>query len=96
VSACRVTAPPQRQVRLWPGQRPVRANWRDLAVCTQMDPEVFFPTRDADLTRAAKAVCHRCSVRDECLATAVADASLSGIWGGTSAEERARMRDALA
>lgn len=89
----RAAAGPQHLV---PGQRPKPANWRDLAVCTQVDPDAFFPTRNADLTRAAKAVCRRCPVRDVCLETALADPGLKGIWGGTSPEERANMRDALA
>jgi WhiB family redox-sensing transcriptional regulator len=84
----------ERHARLGPPQSP--ANWRDLAVCTQVDPDVFFATRDPDLTRAAKAICQGCPVRDECLKTALADPSLTGIWGGTAADERTGMRGAHA
>lgn len=92
----RTTVAPEGFAHFRSGPDPTRANWRDLALCTQVDPEAFFPTRDPDLTRAAKAVCHGCPVRIECLEMALADPSLAGIWGGTTADERARMRGALA
>ncbi|HEU0130825.1 MAG TPA: WhiB family transcriptional regulator [Mycobacteriales bacterium] len=64
----------------------------DAALCAQTDPELFFPVRDVDSTRAAKAVCSRCSVQGECLDFALADPALKGIWGGTTADERRKMR----
>ena len=38
------------------------------------------------------AVCGRCEVRDECLAMALADSSLTGCWGGTTDRQRAELR----
>jgi WhiB family transcriptional regulator, redox-sensing transcriptional regulator len=40
----------------------------------------------------AKTVCARCEVRSECLAFALATWQPYGVWGGTSPEERARLR----
>jgi WhiB family redox-sensing transcriptional regulator len=39
-----------------------------------------------------KAICRRCLVREECLAYALADPSLDGVWGGTTKPERAILR----
>jgi WhiB family redox-sensing transcriptional regulator len=47
----------------------------------------------ADVKRC-RAVCRGCLVRKECLAYAMSDASLTGIWGGTTDRERRRLRTA--
>jgi WhiB family redox-sensing transcriptional regulator len=41
----------------------------------------------------AKTVCARCEVAGECLAFALAAWQPYGVWGGTSPEERVRLRD---
>jgi WhiB family redox-sensing transcriptional regulator len=51
-------------------------------------------SREAD--EAARAVCEACPVRRECLAYALASAELVGVWGGTDAVERCRLRRASA
>jgi hypothetical protein len=63
--------------------------------CEQI-PEYFFPDdRDAGtrklIVKFAKAACSRCPVRLLCLDYAVS-AGMVGIWGGTTAEERSRMK----
>jgi WhiB family redox-sensing transcriptional regulator len=70
----------------------VAPEWVADALCAQTDPELFFPTKGGDGSPAAKAVCRRCPVRAECLALAVSDPSLDGIWGGTSNRERQALR----
>lgn len=40
----------------------------------------------------AKAVCATCTVTEACLAYALPDASLLGVWGGTTEAQRRRMR----
>jgi WhiB family redox-sensing transcriptional regulator len=64
--------------------------------CRSVDPEVFFPPTYGATHRTqvqmAKAVCTACPVRRDCLAVAVADAELHGIWGGSTPFERAAMR----
>lgn len=59
--------------------------WMNRAACRDKDPDLFFPTTDAE-RRAAIEICDDCPVREEC--GAYADRSringypLSGIWGG--------------
>jgi hypothetical protein len=40
----------------------------------------------------ALAVCAGCDVRAECLAAALADPNLVGVWGGTTSRERRELR----
>jgi WhiB family transcriptional regulator, redox-sensing transcriptional regulator len=72
-----------------------RPPWMVRGACRGMGTEVFITGR-GDSTAAAKATCSTCLVQSECLAFAVANPELVGIWGGTSARERARMRRAVA
>jgi hypothetical protein len=70
--------------------------WRSEAACRGSDPELFFPTAEADQARkgqvaAAKAVCARCPVRQECLTEALARIPY-GIAGGLTEQERRRLR----
>ena len=71
-------------------------DWRRLARCRDTDPSLFFPvgaTGDAiDLIEAAKTVCLECEVRAECLEFALVTRQESGVWGGTSEDERRGLR----
>lgn len=42
--------------------------------------------------KAAKEVCHRCEVMEQCRAYALAHDELTGVWGGLSDGQRKRMR----
>jgi WhiB family redox-sensing transcriptional regulator len=72
------------------------ANWRAAGACLHADPEIFFPISTAGPALAqvaqAKAVCARCPVRRQCLEFARAHEPVFGIWGGTTLEERQRIR----
>ncbi len=72
-----------------------RPRWMTRGACRGMGTELFIAKR-GDSTAAAKATCSTCVVRSECLAFAMVNPDLVGIWGGTSARERARMRRAVA
>lgn len=61
------------------------------ALCAQVDPALWFPAK-GESNRAAKAICHRCDIEATCLADALADPELEGVWGGTSHRERQTMR----
>jgi WhiB family redox-sensing transcriptional regulator len=66
--------------------------WLRSAACVGEDPELFFPVGTSgpalrDVT-AAKRVCARCPVTDECLSFALSNGQASGVWGGTCEEER--------
>ena len=66
-------------------------DWRDLSLCNQTDPEIFFPEKGGS-TRDAKAVCNRCEVRDVCLDNALANNERFGILGGKSERERRKLQ----
>jgi len=66
--------------------------WADHAACKGVDPNVFHPVRGEDLG-AARSYCEGCPVRAECLDHALRFEP-HGVWGGTSAKQRIRMRRA--
>lgn len=71
-----------------------RPTWMLDAACHDQTA-VFFPELGQDAT-AAKAICATCPVLGTCLAYAVAEPSLKGVWGGTSEVERKRLRRSAA
>lgn len=74
--------------------------WRNEAVCKDTDPELFFPvgTTGQALLQIdrAKEVCGECPVKVRCLDFAIETNQDSGIWGGTSEEERRDIRRRIA
>jgi WhiB family redox-sensing transcriptional regulator len=70
-------------------------DWRELAVCTEVDPDLFFPTGARNSVvyglevAVAKGVCAKCPVIAECREWACGDDGLAdGIAGGLTEEER--------
>ena len=72
---------------------PVLGAWEQQANCLGVDPDLFFPERNASADDA-KAVCTGCRVRQECLEFALAQSVQHGVWGGLTAPERRRLRAA--
>ena len=70
--------------------------WRRVASCRDTDPDLFFPvgTTGPAIVQIenAKAVCRQCEAQVDCLEYAIATNQDSGIWGGTSEEERRKLR----
>ncbi|MGH9182764.1 MAG: WhiB family transcriptional regulator [Acidimicrobiales bacterium] len=70
--------------------------WRDDAACRSSDPDLFFPVGTTgpaiSQIEAAKVVCRTCPVQAPCLEFALATNQDSGVWGGTSEEERRKLR----
>lgn len=66
-------------------------NWLASAECRDEETDLFF-LASTDGDAAAIGICRRCSVRKNCLAYAMKHSELSGIWGGTSDEERSLFR----
>lgn len=64
--------------------------WAD-AVCSQTDPEAFFPKKGGSVA-AAKATCATCPVIAQCAEHALTNEADYGVWGGLSPRERARIR----
>ena len=68
-------------------------SWRDEALCRGFDLGVFFPDEgDTAAITAAKEICASCPVAEDCLAFAVENNQTEGIWGGTTRQERRRLR----
>jgi WhiB family transcriptional regulator, redox-sensing transcriptional regulator len=70
--------------------------WMDDAACRGQSTDLFFSGR-GESTAATKAVCQTCPVSADCLMYAL-DGDVHddiGIWGGTSAIQRRKLRDAL-
>ena len=65
--------------------------WQSEALCSQTDPEAFFPEKGGS-TRDAKRICSTCDVRGECLEYALQNDERFGIWGGLSERERRKLK----
>lgn len=72
------------------------AGWWGHALCSQTDPDLFFPKNgDSGAARAARRICARCPVLEPCRDWALRQPNLAGIWGGMSERERRRERVGL-
>ena len=66
--------------------------WADDAACATTDPDAFFPEQGGPV-KAAKRVCGRCLVRDECLEWALESRPEFGIYAGLSLGQLAELRE---
>lgn len=64
--------------------------WEEKALCSQTDPEIFFPDTGGS-TREAMKVCNRCEVTVQCLQKALDDRDQHGVRGAKTPTERAKM-----
>jgi WhiB family redox-sensing transcriptional regulator len=71
-----------RRARMFP--------YLDEAACTGFDPELFYAESGSSIMRA-KSVCGQCDVREKCLEWGIRREEF-GVWGGTTARERAALR----
>ncbi len=69
--------------------------WQERALCSQTDPEAFFPEKGAS-SREAKRICGLCEVKVECLAYALGRNERFGVWGGLSERERRKLQRRVA
>ena len=73
-------------------------SWRDDAACRDTDPDLFFPVGTTgpaiEQIANAKSVCDSCTAKEPCLEFALSTNQDSGVWGGTSEEERRKLRRA--
>ncbi len=72
------------------------SGWRQEAACRFSPPDLFFPVGRTgpavSQIEAAKAVCRTCPSQSPCLEFALATNQESGVWGGTSEDERRSLR----
>jgi WhiB family transcriptional regulator, redox-sensing transcriptional regulator len=70
--------------------------WRREARCLGSDPELFFPLgskgKPLAQAEAAKGMCLGCQVREVCLLYALETNQVTGVWGGTTEDERRSIR----
>jgi WhiB family transcriptional regulator, redox-sensing transcriptional regulator len=67
--------------------------WQRQAACRGAGTKTFFVT---SRTFHARQVCATCPVRQECLDYAMGEPDLIGIFGGTSLDQRKKMRREVA
>ena len=71
-------------------------SWMLEGACSSMDSDLFFPIGSSmkamKQANEAKAICLECPVVNECLDYAIRTNQDSGIWGGTTEEERKSIR----
>lgn len=74
-------------------RRPDEDDWMDDALCAEVGTDLFFPEK-GEPAAAARRLCARCGVRDECLEYALSTEInptrdyRHGIYGGTTPAER--------
>jgi hypothetical protein len=71
-----------------------RETWQERALCSQTDPELFFPDKGQS-PRHAKTICRQCDVRLECLDYALRNNERFGVWGGTTDYQRSRLNGGI-
>ena len=87
----------------WPSPKPAPCSSPSSAttgatsrLCRDTDPDLFFPVGTTgpaiEQIENAKAVCRQCEAQAPCLEFALATNQDSGVWGGTSEEERRQLR----
>lgn len=73
--------------------------WQDRASCVGKDPNIFFSEDEMRKSRGrtarekiAKAICKPCPVSGNCLQVALDTPETVGVWGGTSTDEREKIK----
>ncbi|MBY0285595.1 MAG: WhiB family transcriptional regulator [Mycobacteriaceae bacterium] len=74
--------------------QPSEEEWSARAVCSQTDPEAFYPEKGGS-TKDAKKVCQGCPVQKKCLQWALDHDERYGVWGGLSERERRRLKQGV-
>lgn len=68
-----------------------RPAWMRDALCIEYQALDWFPGRGARID-AQRDVCRRCRVKRECLRFALDDTLTAGVWAGTTADDRRKLR----
>lgn len=68
----------------------IKAAWMEQAICSQVDPEIFFPVH-GESAQAAQRICETCPVQQTCLQWALDHNENFGVWGGLTAEQREKL-----
>lgn len=78
------------QIQATPAPADQYHDWRAVAPCASLDPDLFFDRAEEDpaAEAEAKATCGSCPFRENCLTTAMIANEEWGIWGGMTPDER--------
>lgn len=70
--------------------------WVYAALCAEIDPDLMYPEKGAS-PNPARRICAACTVTQDCLAEALQTPRVDdfGVRGGTTAQERIKLRHAL-
>ncbi len=78
------------------------SNWQDRALCRGPQSGIFYAPFQGERRNerhnreaAAKAICAKCIVKQECLEYAIRIKEQHGIWGGTNETERKKILIAI-
>ena len=70
--------------------------WMEEGSCVYANTELFFPVGSSmkaiKQSNEAIAICNECPVKVACLEYAISSNQDSGVWGGTTEEERKSIR----
>lgn len=67
-------------------------SWREVALCREVDPELFWPEPGGNVTDGLR-ICSRCDAQQECLIYAMSiHPPVPGIWGMTTERQRRGLR----
>jgi len=66
-------------------------SWRKKANCADTPKVSFFPANKRSV-KSALALCDACVVKGECLKYALDNEIIYGIWGGTTENQRRKIR----
>lgn len=71
-------------------------DWFSKGNCNGKDTSMFFPdTGDTTTAKKAMTLCKSCPVRAECLAYAINNNEIFGVWGGFTVRRRRKVRKSL-
>ena len=72
--------------------------WQKKAACRDLDSRIFFPDRKGPSDQRARQICRGCPVSAPCLDWALSWPAHydAGIYAGTNAKERQRLRERAA
>lgn len=65
----------------------INVDWQEFALCRQVDPDLFHPTKGGPEIKPARSICDGCEVRLQCLNYAIRRRITGGIWGGFSGKQ---------
>jgi len=83
-----VGSPQERYFSFMRAWHDAKHSWAVNGNCLALVPGAMIPTTAKDQEYLSKKYCTNCSVKTECLFTALVGFEAYGVWGGTTEEQR--------